>query len=212
VLPLILVGVGIWRGKVRGISEELLDFLQWLVIVAAAGFLYGFVGDLLVQARLSRLAANMTGYVLIVVVITIIFGFIQRAVGSKLVDSDFFGSWEYRLGMLAGGLRFLCIWIVVLALLSARFFDPAMVAAERKAQEKEVGLVLLPTWGILYHMAFHTSLSGPYIREYLSHQLITPVGYVKPSSDNSIGKQQQRVLDEMTASPKQAPASPPEKK
>ena len=48
VLLAIALGLGIWRGKVRGISEELLEFLQWLVIVVAAGFLYSLVGDLLV--------------------------------------------------------------------------------------------------------------------------------------------------------------------
>ena len=35
ILLILVIGLGWWRGKVRGISEELLDFLQWLVIIVA---------------------------------------------------------------------------------------------------------------------------------------------------------------------------------
>lgn len=211
VFLIIMLGLGIWRGKVRGISEELLDFLQWLVIVVAAGFLYGLVGDLLVKANLSRLWANILGYGLVVIVVVIIFGFITRAVGNKLVDSDFFGSWEYRFGMVAGAIRYLCIWIAILAVLHARHFDAATVAAQRKAQEADTGMVLVPSLGMINRMAFYDSFTGPYIRTYLAHQLITPVGHVKPApSENTIGKQQQRVLDDVTAPPPR-PTPPPEK-
>jgi uncharacterized membrane protein required for colicin V production len=210
VLLAIALGLGIWRGKVRGISEELLEFLQWLVIVVAAGFLYSLVGDLLVAGKVPRLWANIGGYILIMIAVSIIFSFISKSVGKKLVASDFFGSWEYRLGMVAGAMRYLCIWISLLALLSARYFDAAMVQAERKAQEEETRLVILPTWGILNRMAFYDSFSGPYIRQYLSHQLMKPVGYAKAApNENTIGKQQQRVLDAVIAP---AAPPPPEKK
>ena len=212
VLLILVIGLGFWRGKVRGISEELLGFLQWLVIVVAAGFLYGLVGDLLVQAKLPRLWANMGGYVLVIIAVSILFGFIKKSVGNKLIDSDFFGGWEYRLGGAAGVIRYLCMWIAILSLLSARYFDAASVAAERKAQEKEVGLVLIPTWGMAQRMALYDSITGPYIREYLAHQLMTPVGLTHNAPNpNSIGKQQQRVLDDVMSTPKPAPP-PPEKK
>ena len=213
VLLIIVVGVGIWRGKERGISEELLDFLQWLVIIVAGGFLYSMLGDLLVAAKMPRLVANITGYILVMIVVSIIFSLISKSVGNKLVDSDFFGGWEYRLGMLAGAIRYICIWIALLALLSSRYFDAAMVEAQRKAQEKETGIVLIPTWGILSRMAFYDSFTGPYIRQYLSHQLMTPVGYAKAApNENTIGKQQQRVLDAVTAPTTPPPPPPPEKK
>ena len=213
VLLIIALGLGIWRGKVRGISEELLEFLQWLVIVVAAGFLYSMIGDLLVAAKMPRLAANITGYIMVMIVVSIIFTLISKSVGNKLVDSDFFGSWEYRLGMMAGAMRYLCIWISLLALLSARYFDAATVDAQRKAQEKEAGIVLIPTWGILNRMAFYDSFSGPYIRQYLAHQLMTPVGYAKAApNENTIGKQQQRVLDAVTAPPAPPPPPPPPEK
>lgn len=77
----------------------------------------------------------------------------------------------------------------------------------------DTGMVLVPSWGILNRMAFYESLTGPYIRKYLVHQLITPVGHVKPApSENTLGRQQQRVLDKVTGSPKPAPAPPAEKK
>lgn len=213
VLLLIAIGLGGWRGKVRGISEELLDFLQWLVTIVAAGFLYSLVGDLLVQAKLPRLYANMGGYILVIIAISILFGFIKKSVGNKLVDSDFFGGWEYRLGMFAGAIRYLCIWIAILSLMNARYFDPAAVAAERKYQEKEVGMVLIPSWGMAQRMALYDSFTGPYLRQFLAHQLMTPVGLTHNApNQNTIGKQQQRVLDDVTSTPKPPPPPPPEKK
>lgn len=211
ILLILVIGLGWWRGKVRGISEELLDFLQWLVIIVAAGFLYEFVGGWLAGAGLSLLYANMGGYLLVVIVVSVLFGFIKKSVGNKLVDSDFFGGWEYRLGSLAGVIRCLCMWIACLALLNARQFDAAAVAAERKRQEKEVGLVLIPTWGMAQRMALYDSLSGPYLRQYLAHQLMTPVGLTHHApSNNSLGKREQRVLDDVTAPPKHVPAPPPQ--
>ena len=219
VLLVLVIGLGWWRGKKRGISEELLDFLQWLVIVVAAGFLYAMAGDLLVQTKLPHLWANMSGYVLVMIAVSILFGFIKKSAGNKLVDSDFFGSWEYRLGGLAGVIRYLCIWIALLSLLSARYFDAASVAAERKIQEKEVGIVLLPTWGMAQRMALYDSFTGPYIRQYLAHQLMTPVGLTHNApNQNSLGKREQRMLDDVISTPKPVPAPapvptpPPEKK
>ena len=212
VLLILAVGLGAWRGKVRGISEELLDFFQWLVIVVAAGYGYEFVGGWLAGAGLPPLYAHMGGYVLLIIAVSLLFGAIKKSVGNKLVDSDFFGGWEYRLGMLAGAIRYACIFLCLLALLHARYFDAELVKAERNAQQKEVGIVILPSWGILNRMAFYESLSGPYIREYLSHQLIAPVGLThKAPNANSLGKREQRVLDEVTAPPKPVPAptSPP---
>lgn len=212
VLIIIVFGLGCWRGKKRGISEELIDFLQWLAIIVAAGFLYDHVGDLLVQAKLPRLWANMGGYVAVMIVVSIIFGFIKKSAGNKLVDSDFFGGWEYRLGLVAGAIRYLCMWIAVLALLHARYFDADMVAAERKYQEKEVGIVLLPSWGMLNRMAFYESFTGPYVREYLAHQLMTPVGHAKGTGENTLGKREQRMLDDVLAPPKPVPPPPPPEK
>lgn len=212
VLLIIVIGLGFWRGKVRGISEELLDFLQWLATVVAAGFLYGLVGDLLVQAKLPRLWANIGGYLLVIVAVSILFGFISKRVGNKLINSDFFASWEYRLGGAAGVIRYLCMWIAALSLLSARYFDPAVVAAERKYQEKEVGVVFIPTWGMGQRMALYDCITGPYIREYFAHQLMTPVGLTHNTPNpNSIGRQQQRALDDATSTPKPV-LPPPEKK
>ncbi len=213
VLLILVFGLGIWRGKVRGISEELLDFLQWLVTIVAAGFLYGLVGDLLAQAKVPRLWANMGGYVLVIIAVSILFGLIKKSVGNKLVDSDFFGGWEYRLGAAAGAIRYLCIWIAILSLMSARYFDAASVALERKAQEKEVGLVLVPTWGMAQRMALYDSMTGPYIRQYLAHQLMTPVGLTQNApNQNSLGKREQRVLDDVISTPKPAPPPPPPEK
>ncbi len=212
VLLIMVFLLGCWRGKARGISEELLVFMQWLSIIAAASFLYGPVGNVLVGGGVPRLWANMGGYVLMMIAVSVIFAVISKKVGKKLVDSDFFGDWEYRLGIVAGAIRFLCVWLTLLALLHARHFNESEIIADRKFQEKEVGVVLIPSWGMLNRMAFYNSYTGPYIRQHLSQQLITPVGLSQSAPNpNTIGKQQQRVLDDVSA-PKSPSPPPPQKK
>ena len=48
-VPVILLLVGVLRGRKRGMSEELLDTFKWLLIVVAAGFAYQPLGDMLAQ-------------------------------------------------------------------------------------------------------------------------------------------------------------------
>ena len=44
----LLLGVGLWRGRKRGLSEELLDIIKWTLIVLVAGLLYEPGGRFLV--------------------------------------------------------------------------------------------------------------------------------------------------------------------
>ena len=44
-LVLAIVGFGIYRGRTRGMSEELLDVIKWLIIVVVGGMVYRPVGQ-----------------------------------------------------------------------------------------------------------------------------------------------------------------------
>ena len=91
-----IVGVGVARGRKRGMSEELLDVLKWVVIVFACTRLYAPLGGMLSQATVfSTLPCYVAVYSLLALLIHLIFAAIRRQIGTKLVSSDFFGMGEY---------------------------------------------------------------------------------------------------------------------
>jgi uncharacterized membrane protein required for colicin V production len=129
-LAVVLLLVGITRGRRRGMSEELLDVLQWLTVVVVAGFLHEPLGHFLAAMSVFSLLWCYVGvYVLLALVIKLTFSVIRRSVGNKLVEGDAFGMGEYYLGMAAGGFRYLCILLVAMAFLNARYFTPQEVKA-----------------------------------------------------------------------------------
>src|SRR5688572_25952298 len=113
---LALVAYGIFRGRKRGMSEELLDVFQWLCIVVLGALLYSPLGKTLSHfAGMGLLLSNIIAYAFIAIVIKFAFTSVKRSVGEKLVHSDAFGRFEYYLGMLAGSVRFLCVLIFALS-------------------------------------------------------------------------------------------------
>src|SRR5712664_1338385 len=102
VLIVVLLLLGIVRGRRRGISEELLDVIKWAVIVVACAFFYEPAGVFLAQNSVfSLLSCYVATYALIALVILLVFSFLRRTVGQKPVSSDAFGPTEYYLGMAA---------------------------------------------------------------------------------------------------------------
>src|SRR5438093_13392481 len=80
--------VGVFRGRKRGMSEELLAIFQWLSIVLASSYFYRPLGLFLVSITgMSRLGCYIAAYFLIAVGIKLFFSFVKRAVGEKLVGS-----------------------------------------------------------------------------------------------------------------------------
>ena len=118
-VDLVVIGlliIGVLRGRKRGMSEELLDLLKWLLIVVVAAQFYQAIGDLIaVNSMFSRLSWYLGIYVAIILAIKIIFSLIKKRIGEKLVGSDIFGRAEYYLGMSAGAVRYACVIIVIMA-------------------------------------------------------------------------------------------------
>src|SRR5687767_13596795 len=87
----VLLIVGLLRGRKRGMSEELLVVLQWLIIVVGGAYLYEPVGRRLSgAANLSLLTGYVIVYVGFAIFVKIIITMVRRAVGEKLVGSDVF--------------------------------------------------------------------------------------------------------------------------
>jgi uncharacterized membrane protein required for colicin V production len=167
--------VGFLRGRKRGMSQEFLDVIKWLVVVLVAGFYYEPVGRMLAQNRVfSLLFSCLVAYLGIMLVVLAVFTYVKRVIGGKLLGSDKFGGAEYPLGMVSGIIRFACMTLVMLALLNARNFDSHEVAAEIKFQNDNYGSQFFPTLRSVQSAVFEKSLTGPWIKRNLALLLIKP--------------------------------------
>ena len=120
VVLLATVVAGIMRGRKRGLSQELLTLLFWVVLIFACSAAYVPLGNALAEvAPLSKLFCYILCYLGVAGLLAMLFTPIKRAVGEKLISADSFGKAEYYIGMPAGAVRFLCVLVAVLAVLKA---------------------------------------------------------------------------------------------
>lgn len=173
VIILVILVIGIFRGRKRGMSEELLTFLQWLIIVFVGCQIYQPAGNFLKsQAPFSLLTCYVSVYLVFAIVIKVLFSQIQRAVGEKLLGSNFFGESEYYLGMLAGMIRFACVILMLMALINARLITDKERADTARMQSKNFEGISFPTFGSIQQSVLYQSLVGKQVKEYLSFALI----------------------------------------
>ncbi len=194
----LLLGVGLWRGRRRGMSEELLDIIKWALIVVVAGFLYEPGGRFLAQTTsvFSLLSCYVAVYMGLALIIVLLFSLIRRGIGSKLVGSDAFGSAEYYLGMVAGVFRYACIILVGMAFLNARYYSPEELRVRTQYQQDNFGSSFFVTLPDLQQEVFRRSLLGRLTQQYLNVVLIRPtVGDGKElGGDNAIGRRRERSV------------------
>jgi uncharacterized membrane protein required for colicin V production len=196
-LVAVIVG-GIFHGRKRGMSAELLDVLQWLCIVVVSAILYKDLGNYLAAyTNLSYLSSYIVTYLFLAIMIKLFFIMVRKAVGEKLIGSDLFGSSEYYLGMAGGAVRYACILLFFLSLLHAKQISPEQLAAQRKVQKDNFGDIAFPTFGTVQHAVFNDSATGPYIQRYLEPQLIasTPPA-TRATSREGVGRSRERVVEE----------------
>jgi uncharacterized membrane protein required for colicin V production len=176
VLVLVMLLIGLQRGRKRGMSLEFITMLNWLAIVLAAGLVYQPVGEWLMTAvPVSKLFAYVVSYLLVACAVAGVFVLLKRSVGGKLSGSDAFGKAEYYLGMPAGMVRFVCILIAILALLNARLYRHDEIKAMQKYQMDNYGSEFFPTLQSAQAQVFTQSFLGPHIKRHLSFLLIEPV-------------------------------------
>ena len=194
---IVFLVIGILRGRKRGISEELLDVIQWIAIVVGAALAYPGIGSLLMNfARFPPLLANLVAYILAASLIVFLFRNLKRGVGEKLLQGDVFGRFEFYLGMMAGFVRFFCIALFVLALLHAKHSTPQERERIAKLQRDNFGSISFPTFDEMQYSVFYKSASGNLVRTNLSMFLIKPVA---PGTRQgaTLGKRRENAVNEV---------------
>ena len=168
--------VGIYQGRKRGMSGELLNMIKWLAILLVCALAYEPIGSLFGQtvSVFSTLTCYLIAYGGAAIVVLLLFVAVNRALGGKLTGSDLFGRAEYYLGMGSGLVRFACILLVALAVLNARHYTTQEVRAEEAFQNDVYGSHYFPTLYTVQSTVFEKSATGPWIRENLSFLLIKP--------------------------------------
>jgi uncharacterized membrane protein required for colicin V production len=187
----LLLALGIQRGRKHGMSEELMLLLKWLAIIVVGGLCYGVVGDVISDNSVfTRLSGYLMAYSVIALGITVTFLVIKKATHGKLVGSDVFGSGEYYLGMLAGLVRYACIVIFALALLNAPLYTQKEKDAERNFQNDVYGSTYFPKLYSVQDFVFEKSFLGPHIHEQLGFLLIksTPREFKEMRKQREIGQ------------------------
>ena len=199
----VAVGVlilGIARGRRRGLSQELLETLQWLVMILVGGLYYRTVAQLISRGPgISEATYQIAAYLLIALLIRLAFSFLQRGLGDKIVGSDLFGRGEYYGGMVAGAIRYVCVFFFVISLLHFPHYTPEMLAEDAKKQETNYGDISFPTLGAVQQTVFKQSLSGRLAETHLGAVLLQPATPPeKTKKGETLAKRRERTLDAAT--------------
>ena len=197
-VTLIILGVGFVHGRKRGLSEELLDTVQWVAIIFAGAFLYRMLADLLNTRPVLSLATYcVLSYIIIALVIKILFVLFKRRFGQKLVESDIFGRFEFYGGMAAGAVRWTCMYFFLLSILHAPSYSAEELAQRQKDVEYNFGSDFFPSISKIQDAVFKDSLTGRGAGAYLGYFLLEPssadVGALR--GDNSMAKRRERDVD-----------------
>lgn len=194
----IVLLIGIMRGRKRGLSEELLDTIQWVLIIVAGAFLYKKLGDLMNQKPvLSQLSYYILSYIIIALAIKTVFSTIKRHFGQKLIESDIFGRGEFYLGMMAGTVRWACIYLFFLSLFHAPAYSAEYRAAKAKQDSYNYGDITFPSVMSIQDEIYKNSFTGKYTEKYLVTMLMSPASSESQHlrDDNSMAKRREREID-----------------
>lgn len=197
---LVVAVIGVLRGRRRGMSQELLDFLMWIGMVAAGTFAYKPGGAYLAKLTgLSQMWSNIFVYLGAAGVVSFIFMMLKNALKDKMAASDIFGRLEYPLGMLAGMVRFLCALILLMAVAHAPLYTEAEMKKAAKDQLESLGSDFFPSsFGEVQRAIFNKSICGHALgRSPINIVLIEPSS--RQGEDlrqkESIGRQRERSWD-----------------
>ncbi len=170
----IMLLVGISRGRKHGMSEEMMITMQWVAIIFAGAYLYRPLGQALSEsAPVSHLFCYIAMYLTLAAAIKVAFVLFKKAIGGKLVGSGVFGGAEYYLGMLAGGVRFICILIFGMALLNAPYYSPQALAATKAYELDVYGSQFFPGVSSVQQQVFKESLAGSQFKQHVAFLLIS---------------------------------------
>jgi uncharacterized membrane protein required for colicin V production len=198
-VTLLVLCIGFVRGRKRGLSEELLDTLQWITIVVVGALFYRQVGDLINQRPvLSPVSYYLISYISIIAAISCVFLFFKKRFGQKLVESDIFGRFEFYGGMSAGCVRWLCMYFVVLSMLHAPQYSEEELAERRRRVEYNFGSDFFPSIDKIQAEVFTVSFTGQGASKYLGQFLIDPTSSDSSPlrGENSMARRRERAVDD----------------
>lgn len=195
---LAILAVTVMVGLRRGMSEELIPLVQWLTVCLVAGTNYKLPGDMLAaQWKIQPGLAYAICYLALTALIVGIFAIVRRVVGQKLIARHVFGALETPLGGLAGAGRGVCLLLVALAILNARYVSPE--ERERMNQPRtEEGALAAFTVESIQNEVFVRSRSGAFAQGNLGGLLLTsspPVVYQQKKIEG-FGKKMERAVNE----------------
>lgn len=175
ILVVILLIVGLFRGRKRGMSVELLSVVQVGVVVVAGAYLYKPLG-LKLNALADRTIPFIWCYILVYVgftaIVYMIFSKLRTAIGEKLFGSDMFGRMEYYFGMVAGVLRYAFVILWFMSLIHVKAIDKQREAELAKIQKDNFGSISFPTWGQIQQDILEDSVTGKQVAQHAPHLLM----------------------------------------
>lgn len=192
--------VGVLHGRRKGMTGELFDVFQWLLIVVAGSYAYRPVGAVIREyTQMEPMACALTAYLLTAFLIKIAMTAVKHRIAERLIKSDIFGRMEFYLGMMGGALRYACMLLMFMAVLNAKYISPGELARVAKMQKDNFGDITFPTLGSVQQDVFKRSLVGQLTKKHLSNQLIYAGGDEpkRESNREGIGKRRTRELEDV---------------
>jgi uncharacterized membrane protein required for colicin V production len=195
----VMLVVGFFVGRKRGMSLELLTMLQWVTIVFVGALACDPFGRMMSEySALNPTLTYITAYLITAIGIKVLFVLIRRMTGEKLVTRAVFGNLEYYLGMGAGVVRFACILLFGLALMNAQQYTKAEIKAKLEHQQDWAGSIYFPPFGVIQQAVFEESMTGRAVRQFLSAQLINVDPSAAGAPTETIGKRREHEVEEIT--------------
>jgi uncharacterized membrane protein required for colicin V production len=146
---ILILAFGLWRGRKRGMSRELLPVLMWLSFVGGGALGYPLLAEELVKTGyvrkvfgasfVERTAANITAYLVITFLVWVLFAVLKNLFKTRVEGANAFGSSEYYLGMFSGMVRYACMVLFALALINAPVYSSEEIKARAAYNKRWYG-------------------------------------------------------------------------
>jgi uncharacterized membrane protein required for colicin V production len=190
--------IGLFVGRKKGMSQELLPLMQWIGIIVAGAFLYWPLSPFIHQyLQISTLWSCITGYLLVALGVHLIYKWFKQMFAEKLVEKDPFGRSEFYLGMVSGVLRYACMVLFAMALLNSRIESAAEKAQTEKFQAANFSDIRFPTYGEFQEDVLFKSFAGKLVESHLKPVLIAAVAPPASHKKESIAQKSNKDVEEI---------------
>jgi hypothetical protein len=194
--------IGLFWGRKKGMSQEVLPLLQWLGIVAAGGLLYAPFSLVVHQCtQFGPLWSNITAYLLIILGVHVAYLWLRKILAEQLAKKDLFGRGEFYLGMVAGFVRFACMLVVGMALMNSRVATAAELAESEKFQAAWFSDIRFPTYGEFQQDVLFKSCAGIWVESNLKTVLIASETSALSPKSESIAQKSNKIIEEIVGQP-----------